>query len=205
MEVRREVGALILFQAPLGWVYGRLLVVARLLFLAIFSLRLEMGLEWNSGLISGERIILWACVFQNYSESIVLRRLMWLISCNSLMGFFIGTWSCCEQFRIGNWNLCLFFWMLYMESCWGELVRIGCVGFLLRVGALRWVVIIRLCWVYVFSPSLGEVFGNQRFLTESHFLFGLQFWELFWLLIIYVRGRWWFWIGVICAKVRESR
>ena len=58
-------------------------------------------------------------------------------------------------------------------------MRIGCVEFLLRVGALRLVVIIRLCWVYVFSPSLGEVFGNQRFLTESHFLFGLQFWELF--------------------------
>lgn len=33
------------------------------------------------------------CVFQNYSESAVSTRLMWLISCNSLMWFIIGAWE----------------------------------------------------------------------------------------------------------------
>ena len=43
MELRREIGALILFQAPMGRVYRKLLVVVGLLFLAIFSFKLEMG------------------------------------------------------------------------------------------------------------------------------------------------------------------
>ena len=34
-------------------------------------------------------------------------------------------------------------------------------------------VTIRLCWVYVLNPSLGEVFGSKRFPLELHFLFGL--------------------------------
>ena len=45
MELRREIGALILFQAPMRWVYGKLSVVVGLLFLATFNFRLEMGLE----------------------------------------------------------------------------------------------------------------------------------------------------------------
>ena len=179
MELRREIGALILFQAPMGWVYGRLLVVVGLLFLVTFRLRLEMGLDWNSRMMIGMGIILWACVFQNYSELIMLRRLMWLISCSFLIWLFIRTWNSCEQFRIGNQNPCLFLGILYMESRWGVSVRIRWVGHLLRVGDLRWAVIIRLCWVYVISPSLGEVFGSKRFILESRFLFGLQLWELF--------------------------
>ena len=43
MELRREIGALSLFQAPMGRVYRKLLVVVGLLFLAIFSFKLEMG------------------------------------------------------------------------------------------------------------------------------------------------------------------
>ena len=100
------------------------------IFVTIFSMRLEMGLEWNFGMMSGVGMTLWVCVFLNYSELVVLRRLMWLISCSSLMGFFIETWSSCVLFRIGNWNLCLIFWMLYMEFCRGVLVRnryVGCL------------------------------------------------------------------------------
>ena len=43
MELRREIGALSLSQAPMGRVYRKLLVVVGLLFLAIFSFKLEMG------------------------------------------------------------------------------------------------------------------------------------------------------------------
>ena len=59
------------------------------------------------------------CVFLNYSELVVLRRLMWLISCNSLMGSFIETWSSCVLFRIGNWNLSNFLDVIYGVSLRG--------------------------------------------------------------------------------------
>ena len=103
----------------MGWVYGKLSVVVGLLFLATFSFKLEMGLKWNFGMMSGMGIILWVCVFQIYSESVMIRRLMWLISCSFLTGFFFGTSNSCEKFMIGNQILSVFWNVIYGVSLRG--------------------------------------------------------------------------------------
>ena len=96
-----------------------------------FSFRLEMGLEWNFGMMSGVGIILWVCVFQIYSkdkEAYVA----------DLMQFSKGVlfWDLefLREIHEGIRIRCLYFGMLYMESLWVLLVRIRCVG---RARALR--------------------------------------------------------------------
>ena len=59
--------------------------------------------------------------------------------------------------------------------------------------------------MYVFSPSPGEVFGSKRFLTESHYFFWIAALGTILTTDNLRKRKVVIMIGVICAKVRESR
>ena len=80
---------------------------------------------------------------------------MWLISCSSLMGFFIGTWRSCEQFRIGNWNFSIF-----MDVIYGVLLR--------GIGEDK------ICWTPIKSRGSDVSNYYQAFLGVSNLVLPLE-------------------------------